>query len=47
MCDPNLLEHAFKLYEKIMDGRLRKVVDIDKIQYGVMPGEGLLMLRLF
>ena len=29
-----LLEHAFKLYEKILDWRLRKVVDIDKMQYG-------------
>ena len=35
-----LLEHAFKLYEKILDGRLRKVVDIDKMQYGFMPGRG-------
>ena len=34
-----LLEHAFKLYE-ILDGRLRKVVDIDKMQYGFMPGRG-------
>ena len=33
-----LLEHAFKLYEKILDGRLREVVDIDKMQYGFMPG---------
>ena len=28
-----LLEHAFKLYEKILDERLREVVDIDKMQY--------------
>ena len=26
-----LLEHAFKLYEKILDGYLSEVVDIDKI----------------
>ena len=26
-----LLEHAFKLYEKILDGLLSEVVDIDKI----------------
>ena len=25
----NLLEHAFKLYEKILDGRSREVVDIE------------------
>ena len=35
-----LLEHALKLYEKILDGRLREVVGIDKMQYGFMPGRG-------
>ena len=35
-----LLEHAFRLYEKILDGRLREVVDIDKIQHGFMPERG-------
>ena len=35
-----LLEHAFKLYEKVLDGRLRVVVDIDKMRYGFMPGRG-------
>ena len=35
-----LLEHAFKPYEKVLDGRLREVVDIDKMQYGFMPGRG-------
>ena len=35
-----LLKHAFKLYEKILDGRLREVVDVDKMQYGFMPGRG-------
>ena len=35
-----LLENAFKLYEKILDGCLREVVDIDKIQYRFMPGRG-------
>ena len=39
-----LLEHAFKLYKKILDGRLCEVVDIDKMQYGLMPGRGMLML---
>ena len=35
-----LLEHAFKLYEKVLDGSLREVVDTDKMQYGFMPGKG-------
>ena len=25
---------------KILDGRFREVVDIDKMQYGFMPGRG-------
>ena len=32
------MEHAFKHYEKVLDGRLCKVADIDKMQYGFMPG---------
>ena len=36
----NLLEHDFKLYEEVLDGRLREVVDIDRMQYGFMPGRG-------
>ena len=36
----NLLKHAFKLYEKVFNGRLLEVVDIDKMQYGFMPGRG-------
>ena len=35
-----LLEHAFKLYEKVLDGRLHEAVDIDKMQYGFTPGRG-------
>ena len=35
-----LLEHAFKLYEKILDGRLREVVGINKMQHEFMPGRG-------
>ena len=35
-----LLEHAVKLYEKILDGRLYEMVDTDKMQCGFMPGRG-------
>ena len=34
------MEHAFKLYKKILDERLREMVDIDKMQYGTMPVRG-------
>ena len=32
-----LLEYAFRLCEKILDGCLCEVLDIDKIQCGFMP----------
>ena len=35
-----LLEHTFKLYEKVLDGCLHEVVVIDKIQYGFVQGKG-------
>ena len=35
-----LLEHVFKLYEKVLDGCLCEVVDIDKMKYEFMPGRG-------
>ena len=28
------------MYEKVLDGRLSEVVDIDKMQNGFMPGRG-------
>ena len=31
---------SFKLYEKVLDGCLHEVVDIDKMQYGFMSGRG-------
>ena len=34
------MEHAFKLYEKTLDGSFREVADIDKMQYELMPGRG-------
>ena len=33
-----LLEHALKSYEKVLDGRLREVVDTDKINMGLCLG---------
>ena len=35
-----LLKQAFKLYEKVLHGRLREVVDIDEMQYGFTPRRG-------
>ena len=35
-----LLEHGMKILEKIIEGRLRKTVEIDPMQFGFMPGRG-------
>ena len=35
-----MLKHAFKLFEKILDGHLHNMVDVDKMQYGFIPGRG-------
>ena len=36
----NLLEHAFKLNEKILSKILREIVETAKIQYCFTPGQG-------
>ena len=38
---------ASKLYEKLLNGQLHKLVDISKMQYRFMSGVGLLKLCLF
>ena len=35
-----LLEHAMKVYERIIDRRLRDQIQIDDMQFGFMPGKG-------
>ena len=35
-----LLEHILKLYERIIDGRLREIVDINSMQCGFVKGRG-------
>ena len=35
-----LLEHGMKILEKILERRLRRIVDIDDMQFGFMPGRG-------
>ena len=42
-----LLEHAFKLYEKVLEERLHEVVDIIKYNMDLCQEEGLLILCLF
>ena len=35
-----LLEHGMKIYERILDRRLREVIRVDEMQCGFMPGKG-------
>ena len=33
-----LVEHAMKILERVIEGRLRKIVKIDNMQFGFMSG---------
>ena len=35
-----LLEQAMKVVERVLEGRIREQVDIDKMQFGFSPGKG-------
>ena len=35
-----LLEHAMKIVEKVLEKRLRCMVNVDEMQFGFMPGKG-------
>ena len=35
-----LLEHAMKIVEKVLERRLQRMVKVDKMQFGFMPGKG-------
>ena len=38
--DLKLLEHTMKIFERIIEKEIRKVIDISEIQFGFMPGRG-------
>ena len=35
-----LLEHAMKIVERVLEKRIRELVKVDDMQFGVMPGKG-------
>ena len=35
-----LLEHAMKIVERVLEKRIRKLVNLDEMQFGFMPGKG-------
>ena len=36
-----LLEHGMKIIERVLERRIRALVDFDKAQFGFMPGKGI------
>ena len=44
-----LLEHALKIVEEVLEMRLRRMMKVDEMQFGFMPGKGtidaMLILR--
>ena len=36
-----LLEHAMKVLERVIEGKLRKIVKIDSMQFGFMSGRSM------
>ena len=36
----NLMSHTMKVWERVIEARLRDRVEISKQQYGFMPGKG-------
>ena len=37
-----LLGHAMKIVEKVLEKRLRRRVEVDEMQFGFMPGKGMI-----
>ena len=35
-----LLDHVMKVLERVIEGRVRKIVTIDEMQFGFMAGRG-------
>ena len=35
-----LLDHVMKILEKVIEGRVKKIVKIDDMQFGFMAGKG-------
>ena len=36
-----LLEHPVKIVERVLEGRIRELVNIDSMQFDFMPGRGM------
>ena len=45
--DIKLLEHAMKVLERVIKGRMRKIVKIDSMQFGLMSGRSTTVSRCY
>ena len=39
-----LLEHGMKIIERVLERRIRAIVDFDEAQFGFMPGKGTILM---
>ena len=39
-----LLEHAMKIVERVLERRIRTLVNLNEMQFGFMPGKGTVVL---
>ncbi|XP_014786440.1 uncharacterized protein LOC106880826 [Octopus bimaculoides] len=37
-----LLDHAMKIVERVLERRIQKTMDVDKMQFAFMPGKGIM-----
>ena len=37
-----LLEHAMQIVERVLETRMRRTVKVDEMQFGFMPGKGII-----
>ena len=42
-----LLEHAMKIVERVLEKRIRSMVNVDEMQFGFVPGKGTVDQYLF
>ena len=40
-----LLEHAMKILKKVLERRIRTLISLNKVQFGIMPGKGIVDAR--
>ena len=42
-----LLKHAMKIVERVLEDRIRRIVDVEEMQFEFMPEKGTIMQCIF